>query len=422
MKLKKIFIMSIILTASSTLWAHGYIKSPASRAYKCAQGINKDCGDIKYEPQSVEQRSGFPDKNFPIDGKLASGGIQRFAKLDEAGENRWHKTQMHVGDNNFSWYLTARHSTANWRYYITKNGWNPNVPLTRAAFDLKPFCTQYDGGAIPKADVSIICEVPVDRIGYHIIYGVWQIADTSNSFYQVVDVIFPDNDKKQPTEPDIKEPTETVTNQPDEPVVTDTTVTGTKPATGSVVTQPTETATNQPGEPVITDKKVTSQPTETVTTLITSSNTTLNTGSNTTLNTGSNTTLNTGSNTTLNTGSNTTLSTGSNTTLITSSNTTLNTGSNTTLNIGSKTTLNTGSNTTLSTGSNTTLSTGSSTTLSTGSSTTLSTGSNTTLSKGSNTLLNSVANTIPTVASATATDSALTFDDNETDILPRYFM
>ncbi|HGJ5865706.1 lytic polysaccharide monooxygenase, partial [Arsenophonus nasoniae] len=273
MKLKKIFIMSIILTASSTLWAHGYIKSPASRAYKCAQGINKDCGDIKYEPQSVEQRSGFPDKNFPIDGKLASGGIQRFAKLDEAGENRWHKTQMHVGDNNFSWYLTARHSTANWRYYITKNGWNPNVPLTRAAFDLKPFCTQYDGGAIPKADVSIICEVPVDRIGYHIIYGVWQIADTSNSFYQVVDVIFPDNDKKQPTEPDIKEPTETVTNQPGEPVVTDTTVTGTKPATGSVVTQPTETATNQPGEPVVSDTTVTgtkpatgsvvTQPTET---------------------------------------------------------------------------------------------------------------------------------------------------------------
>ncbi|HGJ5915887.1 lytic polysaccharide monooxygenase [Arsenophonus nasoniae] len=382
MKLKKIFIMSIILTASSTLWAHGYIKSPASRAYKCAQGINKDCGDIKYEPQSVEQRSGFPDKNFPIDGKLASGGIQRFAKLDEAGENRWHKTQMHVGDNNFSWYLTARHSTANWRYYITKNGWNPNVPLTRAAFDLKPFCTQYDGGAIPKADVSIICEVPVDRIGYHIIYGVWQIADTSNSFYQVVDVIFPDNDKKQPTEPDIKEPTETVTNQPDEPVVTDTTVTGTKPATGSVVTQPTETATNQPGEPVVTDTTVTgtkpatgsvvSQPTETATNqpgepVITDKKVTSQ-------------------------------PTETVTTLITSSNTTLNTGSNTTLNIGSKTTLNTGSNTTLSTGSNTTL------------------------SKGSNTLLNSVANTIPTVASATATDSALTFDDNETDILPRYFM
>lgn len=101
MKLKKIFIMSFMLTVSSSLWAHGYIKSPASRAYKCAQGINKTCGDIKYEPQSVEQRSGFPDKDFPEDGKLASGGIQRFGKLDEAGENRWHKTQMQVGDNIF---------------------------------------------------------------------------------------------------------------------------------------------------------------------------------------------------------------------------------------------------------------------------------------------------------------------------------
>ncbi|HGJ5898900.1 lytic polysaccharide monooxygenase, partial [Arsenophonus apicola] len=260
MKLKNFFIMSFILTVSSSLWAHGYIKSPASRAYKCAQGINKTCGDIKYEPQSVEQRSGFPDKDFPQDGKLASGGIQRFGKLDEAGENRWHKTQMQVGDNIFSWHLTARHSTANWRFYLTKNGWDPNVPLARAAFDLKPFCTQYDGGAIPKADVSIICKVPVDRIGYHIIYGVWQIADTRNSFYQVIDAIFPDNDKKQPTEPDIKEPTVTTTSQPGEPVVADTTVTGTESPTRSVVTRPTVTPANQPEEPVgatttVTDTK-----------------------------------------------------------------------------------------------------------------------------------------------------------------------
>ena len=35
---------------------------------------NKDCGDIKYEPQSVEQFSRVPEGNFLKDGKLASGG------------------------------------------------------------------------------------------------------------------------------------------------------------------------------------------------------------------------------------------------------------------------------------------------------------------------------------------------------------
>ncbi|HGJ5875439.1 MAG TPA: lytic polysaccharide monooxygenase [Arsenophonus sp.] len=61
---------------------------------------NKDCSDIKYEPQSVEQLSGFPEGNFPKDGKLASGGIARFSSLDQTGENRWDKNQIQVGDNN----------------------------------------------------------------------------------------------------------------------------------------------------------------------------------------------------------------------------------------------------------------------------------------------------------------------------------
>ncbi|WP_406850723.1 lytic polysaccharide monooxygenase [Candidatus Arsenophonus nilaparvatae] len=283
--------MFLILTVSSNLLAHGYIKSPASRAYKCVKkkneikALNENCGDIKYEPQSVEQRTGFPDnEDFPKDGKLASGGIARFSKLDEAGKDRWHKTEMQVGNNDFLWHLTARHSTANWRYYITKNGWNSSVPLERLSFDLEPFCSQYDYGAIPKSDVTMTCKVPEDRTGYHVIYGVWQIADTSNSFYQVADVVFSDNDNKQPTEPVITESTATGTNQPGEPVVTEPTVTATSQPTKPVVSQPTETATtqptvtgtNQPGEPVVTEptvtatsqptKPVVSQPTETATT------------------------------------------------------------------------------------------------------------------------------------------------------------
>ncbi|MFS1539975.1 MAG: lytic polysaccharide monooxygenase [Candidatus Phlomobacter fragariae] len=64
------------------------------------------------------------------------------------------------------------------------------------AFESEPFCSQFDAEAIPKSGVSILCKVSEDRTGYHVIYGVWKIADTRNSFYQVVDVIFPNNDKK----------------------------------------------------------------------------------------------------------------------------------------------------------------------------------------------------------------------------------
>lgn len=117
------------------------------------------------------------------------------------------------------------------------------------SFDLEPFCSQYDYCAIPKSDVTITCKVLEDRTGYHVIYGVWRIADTSNSFYQVVDVVFSDNDNKQPTEPVITELTVTGTNQPGEPITTEPTVMATQP-TKPVVSQPTKTATTQPIESV----------------------------------------------------------------------------------------------------------------------------------------------------------------------------
>ena len=36
---------------------------------------------------------------------------------------------------------------------------------------------------------SMTCNVP-ERTGYQVIYGVWEIADTTNSFYQAIDVDF----------------------------------------------------------------------------------------------------------------------------------------------------------------------------------------------------------------------------------------
>lgn len=167
-----------------SVFAHGYIESPASRAYLCKQGENINCGPVMYEPQSVEGRGSFPQSG-PPDGHIAGGGV--FPDLDEQKVDRWKKVTLHGGKNTFKWYLTAPHSTKEWKYYITKKGWNPNQPLTRA--DLDPvFCYYNDGGARPPSTVVHECNVPIDRSGYHLILGVWEIADTGNAFYQAIDV------------------------------------------------------------------------------------------------------------------------------------------------------------------------------------------------------------------------------------------
>ncbi|NBN05080.1 MULTISPECIES: lytic polysaccharide monooxygenase [Proteus] len=181
-----------ISTASADVTLkHGYIDVPPSRAFLCSSkgnNLNKNCGSIQYEPQSIEGPNKFPQEG-PVDGKIASGGNAAFSELNEQSADRWHKVAMKSGENTFKWTLTAKHSTKSWRFFITKPGWDVNKPLTRDDFDLTPFCQQNDNGEIPKETVEINCNIP-ERSGYQVILGVWDIADTKNAFYQVIDAEF----------------------------------------------------------------------------------------------------------------------------------------------------------------------------------------------------------------------------------------
>lgn len=189
MQLKKLSIYTAALLFTSSALAHGYVAFPPSRAYQCNTGKNSDCGSVQWEPQSVEQASGFPEGAMPPDGQLASAGKANFSQLDSQSPTRWAKSAIKSGENNFIWHHSAPHRTTNWRYYITKQNWDQNKPLTRSDFESKPFC-QIDGnGMTPASEVTHSCNVP-ERTGYQVIYAVWEIADTANSFYQAIDVDF----------------------------------------------------------------------------------------------------------------------------------------------------------------------------------------------------------------------------------------
>lgn len=176
--------LGMVSLMSPTASAHGYIKEPASRAYlgtSAGGNLNNNVGRAQWEPQSIEA-----PKNTFIDGKIASAGVSGFSPLDEQTEMRWHKNEITNGSLNINWFLTARHRTSTWDYYITKKGWNPNKPLTFDDFEL---ITQFDDKSmIPPTLVSQNIQIPNTHKGYHIILSVWNVADTTNAFYQVVDV------------------------------------------------------------------------------------------------------------------------------------------------------------------------------------------------------------------------------------------
>ncbi|MCZ8523899.1 lytic polysaccharide monooxygenase [Paenibacillus mucilaginosus] len=190
--------VAVLLGFGDRASAHGYIDNPSSRAALCASGTNKNCGLIIYEPYSLEAAKGFPAAG-PADGKIASAnGL--FAPLDEQSASRWTKVNVKPGPTTFHWTLKVPHATASWKYYMTKQDWNPNAALTRASFDLTPFCNVPYRGQ-PGNSYSDTCNIPA-RTGYQVILAVWEISDTGNAFYNVIDVNFGgDVDSSAPTAP-----------------------------------------------------------------------------------------------------------------------------------------------------------------------------------------------------------------------------
>jgi len=167
---------------------HGYISSPPSRQALCARGVVANCGDIQYEPQSVEAPKG---------SKLCSGGNSRFTVLDDNSRN-WPATA--VGNSiTFNWTLTARHATSTWQYFIG------NTQI--ASFD--------DGGRQPGATVSHAVSFG-NFTGRQTVLAVWNIADTVNAFYSCVDLQIGGGTNPTPT------PTPTPTVVPTTPAPTAT--------------------------------------------------------------------------------------------------------------------------------------------------------------------------------------------------------
>jgi chitin-binding protein len=126
----------------------------------CANGTVTGCGDIQYEPQSVEGPKGLTS---------CSGGNARFAVLDNESKG-WPATSVGTSVT-FTWVFTARHATLNYEYFIGS---------TRLAV--------FNGnGQQPPQTLSHTVSL-AGFSGRQKIRAVWNIADTVNAFYSCIDV------------------------------------------------------------------------------------------------------------------------------------------------------------------------------------------------------------------------------------------
>jgi predicted carbohydrate-binding protein with CBM5 and CBM33 domain len=207
-------VVASLFVAVSPASAHGYISSPPSRQANCASGAVPNCGDIVYEPQSVEAPKGSMQCN---------GGGSRFAVLNDNSRN-WPAAP--VGPTvTFNWVLTARHSTTTWEYFIG------NTLL--ASFN--------DNGAQPGATKQHTVGMK-GFTGRQTVLARWNIADTANAFYSCVDLDIgggttPPPTTPPPTMPPTTAPTTPPTSRPTTPPpATGTWTAGTAYKAGDVVT------------------------------------------------------------------------------------------------------------------------------------------------------------------------------------------
>jgi LysM repeat protein len=150
-----LLLVALVCTPQSVS-AHGYLSTPPSRQALCRSGAVSNCGQIMYEPQSVEAPKGR---------RSCNGDIAMWSPLADESRN-WPTTTLNAGVNTFRWTLTAAHATASYEYWIGNN----RIALIN--------------GASTTHSVNL-----AGYSGRQKILSIWNIGDTVNAFYACTDVI-----------------------------------------------------------------------------------------------------------------------------------------------------------------------------------------------------------------------------------------
>lgn len=201
---------------------HGGVIQPASRAAiefgpddwrtytleagKCYPSLTvpapgKDPDQLKYQDD--------PSVAPPADGKIASGGAPDAAILDRT-DIQWPRHDVTASQQlDVYWNFHAQHASRRWRYWITRQNWDPSQPLSRSSFEPEPFHTvqlelhphwDHTEALWPAKPTHHHFRLP-DRQGYHVLLGAWDVANTGNAFFQVIDLQFDGSGNPQPPAP-----------------------------------------------------------------------------------------------------------------------------------------------------------------------------------------------------------------------------
>ncbi len=205
-KISYIFIcLMLVVLIGEIAYGHGSMETPVSRIYNCflenpenpksdacKAAVLEGGTQALYDWNGVNQANANDmHRSIIPDGKLCSGANELFKGMDLA-RNDWTSTKIAPNKNGsfeFVFIATAPHSTDYFRFYVTKDGYNPLNPLAWSDLEDSPFCTITEV-VLENGRYKMTCPFPQGKSGKHIIYSIWQRDDSTEAFYTCMDVEF----------------------------------------------------------------------------------------------------------------------------------------------------------------------------------------------------------------------------------------
>lgn len=189
-------VLVAVLTGAPAI-AHGAPTTPLSRSAGCQPGgkwektpackaVVATSGKLDWDNLRLANVNGRDRQKVP-DGKLCSAGKDEFRGLDLPRAD-WQTTSFASGSQvTFTYKGTIPHQ-GTFRWYLTKNGYDPTKPLRWADLDDAPFLTAKDP-SLKSGNYTMTGKLPAGRTGRHLIYTVWQNSSTPDTYYSCSDVV-----------------------------------------------------------------------------------------------------------------------------------------------------------------------------------------------------------------------------------------
>jgi predicted carbohydrate-binding protein with CBM5 and CBM33 domain len=193
-------LVAVAMPASPAV-AHGAPDNPVSRTMACAPDGPHVRSEACQAALAASDRQAFEDWDYVRvagvdgrdrevipDGALCSGGVAGFAGLD-LPRTDWPVTEVRAGAEFTFIYRTTIPHQGEFRWYVTKDSYDPEQPLGWSDLEEEPFLTAADPELVGDT-YRMPGRLPDGKTGRHIVFTIWQNSDTPDTYYACSDVVF----------------------------------------------------------------------------------------------------------------------------------------------------------------------------------------------------------------------------------------